>query len=110
MTMPRFVGTLNIIGTDSNLSGTALVKVTGIGDPFENATTFLTQDRHLEGGRIFVDGNTDHIGAQDVINITDAGRALPAVVGAGGVLRALTATEKGEGSAGKAGAKKGGAK
>lgn len=108
--MPRFVGTLTIIGNDSSLSGTALVQITGSGDPFDNATTFLTQDRHLKtNDRIFVDGNTDHIGSQQVINVTEAGRELPAVVGAGGALRTLTAAKKG-GSAGKAGGKKGGAK
>jgi hypothetical protein len=109
--MPRFVGTLNIIGNDSNLSGTALVRVTGIGDPFDNATTFLTQDRHLQNmERIFVDGNTTSIGSQSAINITNAGRELPAVVGAGGVLKALSDAKKGRASAGKGGGKKGGAK
>lgn len=109
--MPRFTGTLNIIGTDSNLSGTALVRVTGVGDPFDSATTFLTQDRDLNSGdRIWVDGKSDAIGSQPVINITNAGRELPAVVGAGGVLMAVNAAKKGGGLSLKASGKKGGVK
>lgn len=102
--MPRFTGTLTIVGADSDLAGTALAKTPLSGDPFGRATTFLIQDRKLSSGnRIWVDGNPSQIGEVPVILITNAGRELPALVGPGGALRAVNAAKKG-------GAKKGGAK
>lgn len=116
--MPRFIGRLTILDGDSSLDGTPLAKAPLSGDPFGNATTFLRQDRGLTGGiRVFVDGTPGRIGDVDVIIITEAGRVLPSVVGAGGTLRAMFATAKGGTlvtrlvtAGGKSGAKKGASK
>jgi len=109
--MPRFTGTLTIVDTDSDLSGTPLAKGS-TGDVFGEATRFLRQDRGLRSGnRIFVDGTPRTIGGVSAISITDAGRELPALVGAGGILRAVNAVKDVRSrSARKGGAKKGGAK
>jgi hypothetical protein len=109
--MPRFTGTLTIVDTDSDLSGTPLAKGS-TGDVFGEATRFLRQDRGLNSGnRIFVDGTPRNIGGVSAISITNAGRELPALVSAGGILRAVNATKGiGKGSGRKGGAKKGGAK
>ncbi|MET0623266.1 MAG: hypothetical protein ABW250_09825 [Pyrinomonadaceae bacterium] len=109
--MPRFTGTLTIVGTDSDLSGTPLAKGSA-GDVFGEATRFLRQDRGLSSGnRIFVDGTPRNIGGASAISITNAGRELPALVSAGGILRAVNAVKGGESrSARKGGAKKGAAK
>jgi hypothetical protein len=109
--MPRFTGTLTIVGTVSDLSGTRLAKGS-TGDVFGEATRFLRQDRGLSSGeRIFVDGTPRQIGGLTAISITDADRELPALVSASGTLRAVNAAKASRSRSGrKGGAKKGGAK
>jgi hypothetical protein len=114
--MPRFTGILTIVDTNSDLSGTRLAKGS-TGNVFGEATRFLEQDRGLRSGnRIFVDGTPRTIGGVSAISITNAGRELPAIVSANGVLRAFNAAKglRGrsarKGAAKKSAAKKGAAK
>lgn len=87
--MTRFIGLLTINGV-SRLDGTRLAREPLTGDPFGPATNFLmAEPRSLRNGhRIWVEGRADTIGNTRVIVVADAGRALPAVVTAGGTLRA----------------------
>jgi hypothetical protein len=115
ISMPRFTGTLTIVDTVSDLSGTPLAKGPLGGDVFGEATRFLRQDRNLSSGnRIWVEGNPRQIGQVSAILITDAGRELPALVSASGTLRAVNAVKGGRGRAARKSAsgsgRKGGAK
>lgn len=106
--MPRFTGLLTISSGVARLDGVRLARAPLTGDPFGRAASFLRQDRGLQNNqRIFVDGSPTTIGAVPVIVITDAGAAMPAIVLAGGALKAAPATPPTKKGAAK---KSGGAK
>jgi hypothetical protein len=78
-------GTLTIDATNvSRLDGTNLMKGTLNNGGFSRATIFLEQDRGLNRGEtIWVDGEDRVFQGMSVILITDAGRAVPAIIAVG---------------------------
>lgn len=102
-------GKLTINGGFSRLGSTRMMKGAINNGGFGRATVFLQQDRQLNSGEtIWVDGTDNQFGGMPVIVITDAGRAVPAVValGAGAELIAVDAS-KAAVKAVSAGSKKG---